>query len=213
MRGIGRPRRAVSSAVAALMLGAASPIFAQQAPEPTPPQPDTTTVVEPVAKPDVPPAEPPPKEPVKQEGPAHVPPDASGLNLTTLETRDVSILYFDPPQTYLAPYIARAFENALNFHKKKFNWTPWEPTTILLKDFSDYGNAGARSTPNNALLLDVAPLSISMETFTPGERFFTIINHEIAHVATMDVWNKRDAFWRHFLHGKPLPVQEHPESI
>jgi hypothetical protein len=195
------------------MLGAASPIFAQQAPEPTPPQPDTTTVVEPVAKPDVPPAEPPPKEPVKQEGPAHVPPDASGLNLTTLETRDVSILYFDPPQTYLTPYIARAFENSLNFHKKKFGWTPWERATVLIKDFSDYGNAGARSTPNNALLLDVAPLSISMETFTPGERFFTILNHEVAHVATMDVWNKRDAFWRHFLHGKPLPVQEHPESI
>ena len=35
-----------------------------------------------------------------------------------------------------------------------------------------------------------------METFTPGERFFTLINHELAHVATMDVWNKRDAFWR-----------------
>ena len=29
----------------------------------------------------------------------------------------------------------------------------------------------------------------------------------------MDVWNKQDAFWRHFLHGKPMPIQEHPESI
>ena len=45
-----------------------------------------------------------------------------------------------------------------------------------------------------------------METFTPGERFFTIENHELAHVATMDVWNSRDAFWRRFLHGKVMPV-------
>jgi hypothetical protein len=29
----------------------------------------------------------------------------------------------------------------------------------------------------------------------------------------MDVWNSRDAWWRHFLHGKPAPIEEHPESI
>ena len=161
------------------------------------------------------PEAPPPttNEPVKDQGPAHVPPDASGIDLTTLQTRDLDLLYFDPVQTYLTPYVARAFENALNFHKKKFEWTPWEPTTMLLKDFSDYGNAGARASPNNAILLDIAPLSVAMETFTPGERFFTIENHELAHVATMDVWNRQDAFWRHFLHGKVMPVQEHPESI
>jgi hypothetical protein len=145
--------------------------------------------------------------------PEHVPPDSSGINLTTLETKDLDLLYFDPAQTYLTPYIARAYENALAFHKSKFHWTPWEPTTLLLKDFSDYANAGARSSPNNTILIDVAPLSTVMETFTPGERFFTITNHELAHVATMDVWNKRDAFWRGFLHGKPGPIQEHPESI
>ena len=150
---------------------------------------------------------------VKPQGPAHVPPDASGIDLTTLETKDLDLLYFDPVQTYLTPYIARAYENALQFHKRKFQWTPWEPTTMLLKDFSDYANAGARASPNNAVLIDVAPLSATMETFTPGERFFTIVNHEMAHVAQMDVWNKQDAFWRHFFHGKRPPVQEHPESI
>ena len=63
------------------------------------------------------------------------------------------------------------------------------------------------------ILLDVAPLSLSMETFSPGERFFTLTNHELAHVAAIDVWNKRDAFWRRFLGGKPVPLQKHPESI
>ena len=207
-----RPRQAVSSAVAALLLGSASAAFAQQAPDPDPPQPDTTIVEEPIGEPDAPPVEPLPKEPVDQ-GPSHVPPDASGIDLSTLETDNLTLLYFDPVQTYLTPYIARSFENALQFHRKMFDWTPWEPTTLLLKDFGDYGNAGARSSPNNAVLLDVAPLSVSMETFTPGERFFTMTNHELAHVAVMDVWNKRDAFWRRFLHGKPMPIQEHPESI
>ena len=108
---------------------------------------------------------------------------------------------------------ARAFENALAYHKKLFDWQPWDRTTLLLKDFGDYGNAGARSSPNNAVLLDVAPLSQTMETFTPGERFFTLINHEVAHVATTDMYNKQDAFWRRFFRGKPAPIQDHPISI
>src|SRR5689334_12535924 len=207
-----RLRRTASSAAAALLLGSAGNAFAQAVPEAPPPPPDTT-VQEPIAEPDAPPTEQKPKEPVKDEGPTHVPPDASGIDLTTLETRNLALLYFDPAQTYLTPYIGRSFENALAWHKKRFDWEPWERTTVLLKDFSDYGNAGARSTPNNALLLDVAPLSISMETFTPGERFFTIINHEIAHVATMDAWNARDARWRKLLKGKIAPIQEHPETI
>ena len=212
MRGKRRPFAARCSVVAALLACTSSMGVAQQAPPPVQPQPDSTTIVEPLPKPGTPSSEQ-PKEPAKDEGPAHVPPDASGIDLTTLETKDLDLLYFDPVQTYLTPYIARAYENAMNFHRRMFDWTPWEPTTMLLKDFSDYANAGARSSPNNAVLIDVAPLSTSMETFTPGERFFTIENHELAHVATMDVWNRQDAWWRHFLHGKPGPIEDHPESI
>jgi len=145
---------------AAFLLASAGTAFAQQAPQPTPPQPDTTTVTEPLPKPGSPESEQ-PKEQTKEQGPAHVPPDASGIDLTTLETKDVDLLYFDPVQTYVTPYIARAFENAINFHKKMFVWQPWDRTTMLLKDFSDYGNAGARASPNNAVLLDIAPLSVA----------------------------------------------------
>jgi len=212
MRGTGARRRAfLAAAIGAVLSTASGAALAQAQQKPPPPQPDTTTVEEPVAKPDTS-VTPPPKEPVN-EGPAHVEPDASGLDLSEMDTRDLSLIYFDPGQTYLTPYIGRAFTNALNFHKKEFHWKPWDRTTLLLKDFGDYGNAAARSSPNNAVLLDVAPLSQSMETFTPGERFFTLTNHELAHVATMDVWNRKDAFWRRFLHGKPMPIQEHPESI
>jgi hypothetical protein len=210
---------------AALLLACSGSAVAQtpakQSPPPAPP--DSTTVVE---KPDAVPPQPqdtPPAEPVtpgplkptapRDEGPKHVPRDASGFHLSTLETKDLTLLYIDPIQTYLTPYLGRAFENSLHFHEKNLNWKPWEPVTILLKDFADYGNAAALGSPSDMVLLDVAPLSLSMETFSPGERFFTLMNHELTHVGTIDAWNSRDAGWRHFLGGKPAPIQAHPESI
>src|SRR5436190_49460 len=126
--------------------------------------------------------------------------DAAEIDLSTLKTADLSLLYFDPTQTYLTPYVARTFEHSLAFQKKLFGWRPWDRTTVLLKDFSDYGNAAARASPNNAILLDVAPISQTYETFSPGERFFTLLNHEPVHVATMDVWNSTDARWRRLFH-------------
>ena len=211
MRGFGaRPRTFMAAAFAMALCGVSGPALAQTQQKPPPPQPDTTTIEEPVTKPEKP-AE--PTSPQPKEGPSRVPPDASGIDLSRIDTKDIELLYFDPAQTYLTPYIGRAFTNALEFHKRKFSWTPWERTTVLLKDFGDYGNAAARASPNNAVLLDVAPLSQVMETFSAGERFFTLNNHEVAHVATMDVWNKRDASWRRFFRGKPMPLQEHPESI
>ena len=219
----GQVIRAVTAA--GLLFGGATAVLAQpQSSQPPPPPPaDTTTVIEnPDAVPP-PPADPPPAEPVQppppkpsapeQKSPEHVPENASGFELSTLETKNLSLLYIDPLQTYLTPYLGRAFENALAFHKKQFRWEPWERTTYLLKDFSDYGNAAALASPSNMILLDVAPLSLSMETFSPGERFFTLNNHELAHVAAIDVWNSRDAFWRRILGGKPVPLQKHPESI
>jgi hypothetical protein len=213
MKGVGaRPRAVLAAALGAALSGASGPALAQaQQQTPPPPQPPTTIVEEPVTRPERPTEQPTPA-PVNQP-PAHVPPDASGIDLSEIDTPDLELLYFDPAQTYLTPYVGRAFTNALRFHEKKFHWKPWDRTTVLLKDFSDYGNAAARSSPNNAVLLDVAPLSQTMETFSPGERFFTLTNHELAHVATMDVWNNKDASWRRFLHGKPMPIQDHPESI
>src|SRR3954454_6199204 len=193
MRGVSaRPRAWFAAAIVTGMCGASSPAHAQALQKPPPPEPTA---------------------PAPKQGPAHVPPDASGIDLSEIDTPDLELLYFDPAQTYLTPYIGRAFTNSLRFHEKKFNWTPWDRTTVLLKDFGDYGNAAARGSPNNAVLLDVAPLSQTMETFSPGERFFTLDNHELQHGSAMDVWNSKDAWWRRFLHGKPMPIQEHPVSI
>ena len=144
---------------------------------------------------------------------ARAPDSVPLIDLSQLETDRLRLLYFDPAETYLTPYVGRGFENAHAWQRRMFNWEPWEKTTLLLKDFSDYGNAAARSSPNNAVLIDVAPLSLAYETFSAGERFYTLTNHELTHVALMDVWNTRDARWRKFFRGKPMPKQEHPESI
>ena len=73
---------------------------------------------------------------------------ADEIELDRLETEDLDLLYFDPPQTYLTPYAARAFLNSIEFQKRIFEWKPWEKTTLLLKDFTDSGNAAARASPS-----------------------------------------------------------------
>ena len=205
-------RKIVRAALALALSAGAAPLFAQTPAKqpPAPPQPDTTTVVE---KPDDKPKPETTSPTPETKAPEHVPQDASGFHLSKLETKDLTLLYLDPLQTYLTPYVARAFENSLAFHEKNLRWKPWEPVTVLLKDFADYGNAAALGSPSDMVLLDVAPLSLSMETFSPGERFYTLMNHELTHVGTIDAWNSHDAGWRKFLGGKPMPVQKHPESI
>jgi hypothetical protein len=133
--------------------------------------------------------------------------------LSKLETNDLRLLYYDPIQTYLTPYVGRAFENSFAFQRKTFDWTPWDKTTVLLRDLSDNGRAIVHATPNNGLTVDIAPIATTFETYNTGERFFTLMNHELVHVATMDAWNDQDAFWRNVFHGKPLPVTDHPETI
>ena len=138
---------------------------------------------------------------------------AESFQLDMLETEDLRLLYFDPLQTYLTPHAGRSFHNSLELQKSMFNWQPWEKTTVLLTDFRDYGNAGAGVVPNNLLQIDIAPLSRTHETMTASERMYMLFNHEMVHVATGDVWNQQDAWWRRVFLGKPAPVQAHPESI
>ena len=82
------------------------------------------------------------------------PAGAEGLH--SLETSDLRLLYFDPSQTYLVPHAARSFENSLLSQRKVFDYDPFEKVTVLLKDFSDYGNAGALPVPRNAVIVDIS---------------------------------------------------------
>ena len=129
------------------------------------------------------------------------------------ETEDLRLLYFDPDETYLVPHVTRSFHNSLEFQRYIFDWTPSEKVTVMLQDFTDYGNASATSSPTNVLWVDVAPLNHSFETNPAVERMYMLMNHELVHIATFDVSNEQDRKWRRFFGGKPLPTSEHPETL
>lgn len=138
---------------------------------------------------------------------------AHSVELKALETKDLRLIYFDPVESYLAPYAARTFTNSLASQQKHFGFAPDGKVTVLMKDFSDYGNAAAGAVPRNTLLVDIAPVSFAFETFAPSERMYTLMNHELVHVATMDQATRRDKKFRRLFGGKVAPNANHPESI
>jgi hypothetical protein len=138
---------------------------------------------------------------------------AHSQGLTSLETDDLRLLYFDPGATYLSPYAARSFQNSLTRQVSVFGFDPDEKVTVLLKDFADYANAAAGSLPRNTLLIDVAPMSFAFETMPAGERLSTIMNHELVHITMMDQATQTDKRFRKFFGGKVSPISEHPETI
>jgi len=135
------------------------------------------------------------------------------FEMDVLETDDLRLLYFDPFQTYLVPHMVRNFQNSYQFQKYIFGWQPREKTTIILTDLSDYGNAGASASPRNGISVYIAPASRTLETMPSSERIFMLMNHELVHVANMDMATKQDLKWRRFFGGKPRQNNEHPESM
>ena len=94
---------------------------------------------------------------------------AASAQLATLESRDLRLVYIAPSEDYLAPYAAAAFRDANAFLTSLFNYRPDQKITVLLADFSDYGNAGAATVPYNALRVQIAPMSFAFETMARSE--------------------------------------------
>ena len=139
-------------------------------------------------------------------------PEESPLGLSFIETRDARLIYVDP-LAYLAPHALRTFENSFKWQQRVLGWVPYDRTTVLLKDFSDYGNASAGAAPRNSLAFDIAPLSLAFETYPASERMYSLMNHELVHVATMDMHTATERGWRRFFGGKILPQSPHPETL
>src|SRR5262245_25871499 len=83
--------------------------------------------------------------------------------LSTVETAEVQIVYFDGTETYLVPHVARAFLNALQFERRLFGYDPTQRVTLLLADFSDSGNAAAGTVPRNLMSVQISPLNFAFE--------------------------------------------------
>lgn len=136
---------------------------------------------------------------------------AQGLSL--VETEDLRLFYFDPISTYLVPRAIQTFHSSLESQRSILGYDPQEKTTILLVDFKDYGNGGAGAVPGNLVTLDIAPVTPTFETSAPAERLYTLMNHEMVHIAALDQASPVDLRYRSFFQGKVLNTDEHPETL
>lgn len=142
-----------------------------------------------------------------------VAPVCHGQGFRVVETDQLRLLYFDPTETHLVPRVIQTYHDSLEQQQNILGYEPAEKTTVLLVDFADTGNAGAGTVPNNALMVNIAPLSLAFETSSPAERMYTIMNHEMVHIATMDKPAPGDNKYRKFFGGKVIATAEHPETI
>ena len=140
-------------------------------------------------------------------------PALQAAELSSIETANLRLLYFDPSETFLTPYAVRSFENSLAHQRKTFDYSPSEKVTVLLTDFADYGNAGAITVPRNTLLVDIAPSPFTYETSDTAERMYSLMNHELVHIVSMDQAAGKDQSYRRLFGGKVDTIDEHPETI
>src|SRR5688572_32949879 len=94
-----------------------------------------------------------------------------------------------------------------------FGWMPSQATTVLFHDFADFGGVAASATPRNRLFYDIGPVSRAFETYPAAERMYSLMNHEMVHIAMGDVANDEDRQWRRFFGGKVSPQAANPESL
>ncbi len=131
----------------------------------------------------------------------------------TLETSDLHLVYTSPLQSYLVPQVARTFENSLQFHRRLFHYTPKGRINVLMHDLWHYGNAGARPVPENHITVGIEPYAHEYESGPAPERMASSMNHEMAHIVTVDKATASDRFFRSVFFGKVTPNAEAPPSM
>ena len=137
----------------------------------------------------------------------------SSAQLVVAEEGKLRLVYFDGIHSYLVPHVTRSFLNSLRAQEKLLGFESREQITVFLADFSDKGNAGAFAIPRNAVTIQLAPLSFAYETFVTNERMIAYMNHELVHVATLDLAGPADRRFRGLFRGKVTPIAAQPETI
>ena len=136
----------------------------------------------------------------------------SPVNMSGVETKDLRLYYYNY-LSFLEPHTVRAFTNSLAWQRRAFGWVPSERTTVLLEDFSDYGNGFAFNEPRDGLTFEIAPLSHTFETTPASERMYSVMNHELIHLVQGDIANEQDRRWRRVFLGKVAAESTNPESL
>ena len=128
-------------------------------------------------------------------------------------SQHIEVLYYSPAHEYLVTHVIRSYENALNFERNLFHFTPSKRVTVLLDDFGDFGHGAAGTVPSNFIDVGIAPFSYTYETLPANERITWIMNHESIHIVMGDNANSIDRRFRSIFFGKVAPTDEDPASI
>ncbi|HWZ29213.1 MAG TPA: hypothetical protein VNX15_11655 [Gemmatimonadales bacterium] len=140
-------------------------------------------------------------------------PSALAAQFQIVETGDMRLVFTSPLQSYLVPQVARSFENSLQFHRRLFDYTPSGPINVLMHDLWHYGNAGASPIPENHITLGIEPYDHDYESAPAQERITSSLNHEMAHIVTVDKATASDRFYRSLFFGKVTPSSAEPLSM
>ncbi|MAU64030.1 MAG: hypothetical protein CMC38_06805 [Flavobacteriaceae bacterium] len=137
----------------------------------------------------------------------------SNSQFNKIETKDFDVVSLNPQFNFVLKHAIRCSHNALDFHKDLFDYDPKEKIFVMFQDFGDYGNGGATSLPKNLIFTCISPLNYSFESSIAGERVFSIMNHELVHIAALDNASKSDLFYQKLFNGKVKSSNDHPISI
>ena len=140
-------------------------------------------------------------------------PGHSAAQFELLETRDLRLLYHKPTLGFIAPYTVQCFETSLGFYQRVMEYTPTEKVNVFLDDWADFMNAGVWGAPRSSMTMHVAPADFVYETDTGNERISFTMNHEVAHVVTLDQQAGMDGLYRGFFQGKVRETEDDPETI
>jgi hypothetical protein len=124
-----------------------------------------------------------------------------GQKINRLKTNEMELIYFGNRYSFLMPHVARTFHNALEFHKKHWDY-PHKMTYVLLTDFEDNGHGGAIVMPFSMIVLGISPFDFAFSITPSSERFQWLFSHELTHITLADKANKSDMFWRKVFFGK-----------
>ena len=136
---------------------------------------------------------------------------ADGIHF--VETRELTLYYFDPSETYLAPYVTQSFLSGLAAQRRLYDYVPDGRVSVLLQDFGDRANASTLSVPRDRIFLDIAPSNEPYETVSSADMFAWTAVHELTHLTMNDRASPADMRFRHLFHGKVAVDSAHPETL
>lgn len=136
---------------------------------------------------------------------------AFSQRINRFRTDEMELIYFGTRYSYMMPHVAGTFHNAMDFHKKFWDYDH-SMSYVFLTDFEDTGHGGAMVMPFNTVIIGISPFSYNQGIVPSNERFQWLSNHELTHIVLADKPNRKDIFWRKAMMGKIVRDDQAPVS-